>query len=202
MAFRGFPASPGVTTPAGFDCLGSVRTIVPVLLPLQGTGISRASTIRTCDGNDGGDGNFDSESCCHRAVGPLCPLERAGRTAAPNFSCGASPHTPHSPWGRRKDRPSFLRVRVWRSAFVKPFRGISSLASLAPVFHGGLTTLPRGMVHSGGRRRWTGPGGVNGKTPYGEWNPCTAFSFPVGLAYQGPSCLCKSGKWVVNWLAP
>ena len=199
MAFRGFSGFSGRNDPGWFR-LSWLRPNHRTLLPrIQGTGISQASTIRTCDGNDS---SLDSNMCRHRAVGPLCPLERAGRTAAPNFSCGASPHTPHSPWGRRKDRPSFLRVRVWRSAFVKPFRGISSLASLAPVFHGGLTTLPRGMVHSGGRRRWTGPGGVNGKTPYGEWNPYTAFSFPVGLAYQGPSCLCKSGKWVVNWLAP
>lgn len=53
--------------------------------------ISRASTIRTCDGNDGSDGKFDSNVRRHRAVGPLRPLERAGRTAALNFPAGRQP---------------------------------------------------------------------------------------------------------------
>lgn len=111
-------------------------------------------------------------SSCGRSSSPF---EKGGPDGNPKLSCGASPRTPHSPWGRRKDASSFLRFRVWRSALFKPFRGISSLASLVPVFHGGLTTLPRGAVHRGGCRRWTGPDGDNGKTPYGEWHPCTAF---------------------------
>ena len=147
MAFRGFSGFSGRNDPGWFRSSWlrpNHRFLFP--FPYKGTGISRASTIRTCDGNDGSDSKFDSNVRRHRAVGPLRPLERAGRTAALNFTCGASPRTPHSPWGRRKDGVSFLLFRVWRSALVKPFRGISSLASLAPVFHDGLTTLPRNAL--------------------------------------------------------
>ena len=71
---------------------------------LTGTGISRASTLRTCDGSDG---SFDSGSCRHRVVGPLRPLERAGRTAALNFPCGASPRTPTLAVGQEERRAVF-----------------------------------------------------------------------------------------------
>lgn len=79
-----------------------------------------------------------SNMCRHRAIGPLRPLTRTCQAATLNFPAGRR----NAPNTRRGAGGKTIRLS---SALFKPFRGISSLASLAPVFHNGLTMLPRDM---------------------------------------------------------